>query len=74
MNMQLDIGTLVTIVVVIATQVGSTTALSLLYKQIVSRLDVQNGRVTMLEHEHQACSKDVQEDLRTHVEKFHVKK
>ncbi len=48
-------------VIVVAVQVGTTTALIMLFKQIVKRLDVLNGRV----YEHEI-------ELRHHVENCHV--
>lgn len=44
-------------IIIIAVQVGTTTALVMLFKQIVKRLDVLNGRV----YKHES-------DLREHVE------
>jgi hypothetical protein len=61
-SMNLDFGTVITITVIVGTQVASTTALSMLYRQIVKRLDISNGRISKLE--------DRQLE---HVEHFHTK-
>jgi hypothetical protein len=44
-------------IIIVAVQVGTTTALVMLFKQIVKKLDVLNGRV----YQHEV-------DLRNHVE------
>jgi hypothetical protein len=62
LRMKLDFGTIITIAVIVGTQVASTTALSMLYRQIVKRLDVSNGRISKLE--------DRQLE---HIEHFHSK-